>query len=284
MNDRACHFFDIDTIMIVDNKPWIVSKSNPNIPIMKMSQSDFNLSKNGIYKSHGNKIELNGKTFWLSNDMMNKLKVKAKNHKVDISNLSISMQEFLNKDLISNIDYKLNLDVIMSIKNTNDDVYIICSKNSKRNYETIVEKIEDKLKENGISIKKYYFISETFYNRDHDDISYKKVRLLLQHLVGYKTDGNKFIDEELERYNEIRYYDDEKQCINLAKDSNKIFQLFLSKTDPIVKSKIKDSIKSGENLLIVNEVTSNTHNKFITSRINIEYSNLIKAFESFRKF
>jgi len=284
MNDRACHFFDIDTIMIVDNKPWVVSKSNPNIPIMKISQSDFNLSKNGIYKSHGNKIELNGKTFWLSNDMMNKLKVKAKNHKVDISNLSISMQEFLNKDLISNIDYKLNMDVIMSIKNTNDDVYIICSKNSKRNYETIVEKIEDKLKENGISIKKYYFISETFYNRDHDDISYKKVRLLLQHLVGYKTDGNKFIDEELERYNEIRYYDDEKQCINLAKDSNKIFQLFLSKTDPIVKSKIKDSIKSGENLLIVNEVTSNTHNKFITSRINIEYSNLIKAFESFRKF
>jgi len=284
MNDRACHFFDIDTIMIVDNKPWIVSKSNPNIPIMKMSQSDFNLSKNGIYKSHGNKIELNGKTFWLSNDMMNKLKVKAKNHKVDISNLSISMQEFLNKDLISNIDYKLNMDVIIPIKNTNDDVYIICSKNSKRNYETIVEKIEDKLKENGISIKKYYFISETFYNRDHDDISYKKVRLLLQHLVGYKTDGNKFIDEELERYNEIRYYDDEKQCINLAKDSNKIFQLFLSKTDPIVKSKIKDSIKSGENLLIVNEVTSNTHNKFITSRINIEYSNLIKAFESFRKF
>jgi hypothetical protein len=280
----VAHFFDIDTVMIVDNQPWVVSKSNPNVPIMKISQSDFNLCKNGIYKSHGNKIEFNGKTFWLSSDLMNKLKVKAKNNKVDISNLSISMQEFLNKDVISNIDFKLNMDVIMPVKNTKDDVYIICSRNSKRNYETIVEKLEDKLKENGIAIKKYYFISETFYNRDHDDIAYKKVRLLLQHLVGYKTDGNKFIDEELERYNEIHYYDDEKHCINLTKDSNKIFQLFLSKTDITVKSKIKDSIKSGDNLLIINEVTSNTHNKFITSKVNIEYSNLIKAFESFRKF
>lgn len=277
-------FYDIDTILIVDNQPWIVSKSNPNVPIMKISQSDFNLCKNGIYKSHGNKIEFNGKVFWLSNDLMNKLKIKAKNNKVDISNLSISMQEFLNKDVISNIDFKLNMDVIMSIKNTKDDVYVICSKNSQRNYETIIEKMEDKLKENGINIKKYYFISETFYNRDHDDISYKKVRLLLQHLVGYKTEGNKFIDEELEKYNEIYYYDDEKHCINLAKDSNKIFQLFLSKTDNVVKSKIKDSIRSGDNLLIINEVTSNTHNKFITSKVNIEYSNLIKAFESFRKF
>lgn len=281
---RISHFFDIDTLLIVDNQPWVVSKSNPNIPIMKISQSDFNLSKNGIYKSHGNKIEFNGKVFWFSNDLMNKLKVKAKNHKVDISNLSISMQEFMNKDLLSNIDFKLNMNVIMPVKNTNDDVYVICSKNSQRNYETIIGKLEDKLKENGISIKKYYFISETFYNRDHDDISYKKVRLLLQHLVGYKTEGNKFIDEELDKYDEIRYYDDDRQCINLAKDSNNLFQIFLSKTDPTVKSKIKDSIKSGENLLIINEVTSNGYNKFITSKVNIEYSNLIKAFESFRKF
>ncbi len=276
------HFFDIDALMIVDSQPWIVSKSNPNIPIMKISQSDFNLSKNGIYKSHGNKIDFNGKIFWLSDNLMHKLKVKSKNHKVDISNLSISMQEFLNKDIISKIDFKLNMDVIMPIKNTNDDVYVICSRNSKRNYEIIVEKLEESLKENGILIKKYYFISDTFYNRNHDEISYKKVRLLLQHLIGYKTDGNKFIDEELDKYDEIDYYDDDKHSINLVKDSNKILQIFLSKTDSVIKSKIKDSLKSKENKLVINEVTSNDHNKFITSKVNIEYSNLIKAFESFK--
>lgn len=281
---RISHLFDLDTLLIVHNQPWIVSKSNPNVPIMKMSQSDFNLSKSGIYKSHDNRIDLNGKIFWLSNDLMNKLKVKSKNSNVDLSELSISMQEFLNKDLISNIDYDINMNVIMPVKNTKDDVYIICSKNSKRNYEPIIEKFENKLKELGISIKNYYFISETFFNRDEDEISYRKARLLLQHLVGYKTDGNKFIDEELERYNVVNYYDDEKHCINLIKDSNNIFQLFLSKTDTIVKSKIKDSIKTGENLIVVNDFTHNSQNKFITSKVNIEYSNLIKAFESFRKF
>lgn len=276
------HFFDIDTLITLDNQPWIVSKDNPNIPIMKISQSDFNLSKNGIYKSHGNKIELNGKTFWLSNELMNKLKLKAKNSKVDLSRLSISMQEFLNKELITNLDFKLNMDVVLPIKNTDDDIYIICSRNSKRNYEGIIEKLEDKLKENGLVVKNYYFISETFYNRNSDETSYKKIRLLLQHLVGFKTDGNKFIDEELERYNEIQYYDDDIESISLIGQSNKVFQIFLSKTDSVVKSKVKDSIKSGENLIVTNQLTSNTRNKFITNKVTIEYSNLIKAFESFK--
>lgn len=276
------HLFDIDTLITIDNQPWIVSKDNPNVPIMKISQSDFNLSKNGIYKSHGNKIELNGKIFWLSNDLMNKLKIKAKNSKVDLSRLAISMQEFLNKELITNLDFKLNMDVILPIKNTDDDIYIICSRNSKRNYEGIIEKLEDKLKENGLVVKNYYFISETFYNRNSDETSYKKIRLLLQHLVGYKTDGNKFIDEELERYNEIQYYDDDIESMSLIAQSNKIFQMFLSKTDSVVKSKIKDSIKSGENIIVANQLTSNTRNKFITNKVTIEYSNLIKAFESFK--
>jgi hypothetical protein len=276
------HFFDIDTLILLNNQPWIVSKDNPNVPIMKISQSDFNLSKNGIYKSQGNKIELNGKVFWLSSDLMNKLKIKAKNSKVDISRLSISMQEFLNKELIDNLDFKLNMDILMPIKNTNDDIYIVCSKNSKVNYEGIISKFEDKLKDNGLVIKNYYFISETFYNRNSDETAYKKARLLLQHLVGYKTDGNKFIDEELERYNEIFYYDDDIHSLSLIRQSNKIFQVFLSKTESVVKSKIKDSVKSGENIIHINELTSNIRNKFITSKVVIEYSNLIKAFESFR--
>jgi len=275
------HFFDIDTILVVNNQPWVVSKDNPNVPIMKLSQADFNLCKSGIYKSHDNKIEFNGKTFWLSTDLMNKLKVKCKNSKVDVSNLAISMQGFMNGDVISNIDYDINMDILLPIKNTNDDLYVICSRNSKRNYDTIISKVENKLKENGIVIKNFYFISETFYNRNSDDISYKKVRLLLQHLVGYKTDGNKFTDEEIEKYNELYYYDDDKHSIALAKQSNDIFQVFLSNTESNIKSMIKESIKGKDNLLVINEVTPNKHNKLISSKVVIEYSNLIKAFEKF---
>ena len=71
------HFIELDIILKTDSKPWIVDRLNPNIPIMKMDISEFNLSKSGIYKSHGNKIQFNGKTFWLSNEFMNKLKIKS---------------------------------------------------------------------------------------------------------------------------------------------------------------------------------------------------------------
>ena len=194
------HFFDIDTLIKIDNKVWIVDKTNPNIPIIKISTSDFNLIKNGVYKSQGNKVDYNGQSFWLPIDIFNKLKVKLKLNNGNLGNIGISMQEFLNKDIIDNIDFKINLDNISHLKNKTDDIYIICSKQNKKNYETVLNKLEEKLKEEGLKIKNFYYISETFYNQNDDDIRYNKIKLLLQHLVGYRTHINKFTDEEITKY------------------------------------------------------------------------------------
>ena len=90
------HFIDLDIILKTESKPWIVSKENPNIPILKMEPSDFKLFQSGIYRNQNNKIEFNGKTFWLSNEFMNKVKLSAKKYRADISNLAISLQEYLN--------------------------------------------------------------------------------------------------------------------------------------------------------------------------------------------
>ena len=76
-------FIDLDIILKTESKPWIVSKDNPNIPIMKMNPHDFKIFQSGIYRSHNNKIEFNGKTFWLSTDFMNKVKLASKKHKAD---------------------------------------------------------------------------------------------------------------------------------------------------------------------------------------------------------
>lgn len=275
------HFFDIDTMLIADSKVWVVDKRNPNVPIMKISQSDFNLIKSGIYKSQNSRIDFGGKSYYITSDMMNTLKIKCKNYKSDISNLGFSMQEFMNKELIENIDYKINIDNIQHIKNTDDHIYIICSKNTKRNYELMIKKVEDKLKENGLIIKNYYFISETFYNRDEDKIIHDKVRLLLQHLIGLKTDGNKFTNEEISKYSEIYYYDDDISSINLAINSNSIMQVLISNSDQDIKSKIKEILKSEDNIINVNLVTPNKFNRFKSTKVNIEWSNLIKAFEKF---
>ena len=276
------HFFDIDSILEVNAKVWIVDKTIPNIPIMKISQSDFNLIKNGIYRSQGNSINFGGHTYWLPTDLFEKLKIKSKNHRTDISNLSFSMQEFMNKELIENLDYNIKLDNISHLKNTDDDIYVICSKNNKRNYELMISKIEDKLKDSGLFIKKYYYISETFYNRNEDDISHKKVRLLLQHLIGYKTEGDKFIDEKIEKYNEVLFYDDELASVKLAIDCNKLLMYLISNTESSIKELIKQEIKQTEPLLVVNQITGNKVKKFVSTDVKVQFSNLIKVFESFK--
>jgi hypothetical protein len=83
------HFIDLDIIIQTESKPWIVSKDKPNFPILKMDPSDFKIFQSGIYQKDNNKIEFNGKSFWLSNDYMNKIKIACKKYKVDISNLAI---------------------------------------------------------------------------------------------------------------------------------------------------------------------------------------------------
>lgn len=276
------HFFDLDSILIINAKVWIIDKTIPNIPLLKVSQSDFNLIRSGIYKSQGNSINFGGHTYWLPTNLFEKLKIKAKNHRTDISNIAFSMQEFMNKELIENLDYDINYENLQHLKNTDDDIYIICSKNTKKNHELMISKIEDKLKENGLFIKKYYHISETFYNRNDDDVSHKKVRLLLQHLVGYKTESDKFIDDKIEKYQEVYYYDDESNSINLSINCNKLLMLILSNTESKLKDLIKQDIKQLEPVLIVNKITGNKVNKYVTTKVVIQFSNLIKVFESFK--
>jgi hypothetical protein len=278
------HFFDIDTLIKIDNKVWIVDKTNPNIPIIKISTSDFNLIKNGVYKSQGNKVDYNGQSFWLPTDIFNKLKVKLKLNNGNLGNIGISMQEFLNKDIIDNIDFKINLDNISHLKNKTDDIYIICSKQNKKNYETVLNKLEEKLKEEGLKIKNFYYISETFYNQNDDDIRYNKIKLLLQHLVGYRTHINKFTDEEITRYNTVHIYDNQYDTIKIVDEANQILKSILKKTDDGLKSVIKEDISEYRPVLIVNQMTDNELNKRIIKKITIDYSNLIRTFESFKLY
>ena len=277
------HFFDLNTLVDIKQLCWIVDKTNPNIPIMKITKSDFNLIKSGIYKSQGNKVEFNGQTFWLPNEMFNRLKVKLKTNRISISNIGISMQEFLNSEIIKGIDFKLNLDNIIHLKNTSDDIYIICSKQTKKSYESIIDKLKEKLFEEGLKIKNFYFISETFYNSDNDDIKYNKIKLLIQHLVGYKTENNKFIDQEIERYDSIYFYDDELDTIKMSDEINVVLKFLLSKTDDGLKSVIKEDIKEYRPSLFINQITDNNFNRSLSKKVILDYTSLIKTFEGFRK-
>jgi hypothetical protein len=51
-------------------------------------------------------------------------------------------------------------------------------------------------------------------------IEYKKMKLFIQHLLGYKTTNGKIIDEEIERYECITYYGSDKTTLSYADKVN----------------------------------------------------------------
>jgi len=272
------HFIDINVIFSCESKAWIVDKDNPNIPITKIDPHEFNLFKSGIFMSQGNKLSFNGHDFWLPTSFMNLLKIKAKNYKSDVSNLGISLQEFMNKDVVDNIKFHLDMSIFNQIINTNDDVYIICSKNTKRNFDKPIKKLESDLKNVGIGIKGFFYVSETFYNVDEDDISYKKVKIILEHLIGLKIEDS-ILNEEIVKYDQIIYWDDNKSSISLANEINDVLESLLLKSEESIRSKVSRIIKDEKNSLIIREFFHNKSNKYRENIVDLIYSNTIRGFK-----
>ena len=278
------HFIDLDILIKNDSKAWIVDKNNPNIPILKIDNSDLSVFKSGILKSQNNKMSFNGKTFYLSNEFMNRLKSKVKKHKSDFSNLGISFQEFLNPELIENVKFEIDLSILKNIVNTNDDIYIFCSKNTKENFKNQILNLEEEFEKIGLTIKKFYYLSETFFNKDEDQMAFIKNKVILQHLIGLKVDGDKFIDENIDEYSEIFYYDDNLSSTKLSLDINGIFEKFTMNTEKSIKESIKLKVQNNDKILNIKEFTNNKANKFRESSVQLEFSNLIKSFENFNPF
>jgi hypothetical protein len=275
------HFFDIDTLVKVEGNAWIVDKRNPKVPIMKISKSDLHLLENGIYRKQGNKIEFNGRTFWLPTELYNQIKIKAKLFKTDLANLAISLQEFYNKSVVEELKFEFNLETLLTLKNTQPEIFIICSRQTKKNYEVIVEKLKEELLKNGMKVKSFYYISDTFYNIDDDTIRFKKLRLFLQHLVGFKTSGQAFSSEEITQYSKVYYYDDQIDTLQLEVEVNPMLNLLYSNTRSGIKDLIKENIKDFEPQLIINKINDNFYNRLETTKVILEISSFIKKFEGY---
>ena len=275
-------FFDLSVLIELESKVWLVSRTKPSIPIVKISTSEFNLIKKGVYVKFGQRMKIGGSDYWLSKDLSEEIKIKCVKSNTNISELVFSMQEYMNPSIIEKLNYKIHKDNLYNIKNVDDDIYIICSKNTKNNYDYLIKKLEEFLESIGLKVKNYYYISETYFNRNEDDICHKKVRLLLQHLIGLKTEGDKFIDEEITKYDIISYYDESKEVIEMCKNINDTLLFLQKNSEESISEKVKNLLKSDYTELIVNEVTFNRVNKFITTPVKITTQNIIKNFESFK--
>lgn len=273
------HIFDIDVLLSINAKPWIIDKDNPNVPLLKINKSDYNLIRNGVYKTQNNMLEYNGKTYWLPNNLFNRLKVMAKNKRININNLAISMQEFLNKEVIDNIDYKINFESIKHLKNKTEDIYLICSTNTERNYKKMVEKLMEKLKYEGIDIKKIYFVNDSFSSADPDEIVFKKAIICLKHLVGYEIQNEKFIDTPINKYSKLEYYDDDYDTLKMVDEINSYLSMVLSKSDDGIKEVVKEDVRDDRAVFVAKKITSNKYNNYTTSECKLSLNNVVKKFK-----
>lgn len=276
------HFFDLNTLITINSKVWIVENTNPNIPLLRISKHEFNLIKKGVYKNFNIKVKLSGNEYWISEEIYNNLKVSCKNKKANIADLAFSMQEFMNPEIIEKGDYQIHIENIRHLKNTQDDIFIICSKNSKKAYDPIIEKLEDKIKELGLTIKKYFFISETFYNKDKSEIVTAKTKLLLQFLIGLKIEDNKFTNQEIERYDKVTLYEDDVNTIKMITNANDTLHFLVNNTEEYLKEQIRTTIKDKECEIMIKQVTFNKANIFIDSKVELQWRNIVRKFESFK--
>lgn len=274
-------FIDFDALVSIDNKIWVVDKKNANVPLMKISKTEFNLIKSGVYKNQGNKIDFNGKTFYLPTNLWNNIKIKSKNYNTNLSDIALSLQEFLNKEMIDGLDFELNDKLIDHIMNEVVDLYIICSKQVKERYSTMIEKVTQELRLKGLKIKNFYFISENFTNLNEDDIRFKKIRLFLQHLIGYKTEQDHFVDEEITKFEQIHYYDNNSQTLKLTQEINNTLEFLLSRTDDGLRNVIKEDIEDYKPVLWCHKVNSNQVNWVENKKVVLNISKIITTFENF---
>lgn len=277
-------FIDFNVLLEINSCAWIVDKKNANVPILKIPQSDFNIIKSGIFKKQGNKVDFNGRVYYLPESLMNKIKIKTKSLDVNFSNLGISLQEFMNKEIIESKDYKINEDLIKELKNQIDDIYVICSNQTRKSYESIIDKIKDEFHKNGLKIKTFYPISENFMNQNEDDIKFKKMRLLLQHMVGYRTDGKKFEDNEITRYDQIYYYDNYYETLKITKEINNLLEFLLSRSDDGLRSVIKENVLDFRPTLWVHKENENKMNRRTSEKVILNISKIVKTFENFNPY
>lgn len=275
----VAHFFDIDTFVKLEQKVWIIDKSKPNSPVLKLSKSDYNILKKGLFLNQNLKLRIGGEYFYFNKEMLDSIKLGCKKIKANVSDLTFSFTEFKN---IESLNYKLDLSSIKHLFRTNDIVYIVCSKMKNPFYEKIVEELNQKLRSNGVKPRDFYFLIEDSTKVLDDDILiYKKIKLFLQHLVGYKTDNNTFIDEKLTDVDDVYYYGDNKTDISRMSSFNKLFRKLISNTDEYLKDIILGVINERKKTLTTHFVSSNKMNLFDTKSYDLSYNNRLKRFKDF---
>lgn len=256
------HFFDINSLIEFESKVWIVSKTNPKTPLIKIEIHEYKMIKSGIYSKYDNKQIFGNEEYFINDKLHDEIRVKCVKNNININDLYFSHAEFTDKSipkkyrLIDNYDF---------LANSGTDIYILCSRNTQENYGVAIGSILKYFADLGLEVINIYNLTESFHNRDKDSISHKKAMVVLQHLLGWKIKNNEMLSK-IREYDKISYYDDSIKAIENLNNLN----TFLNSINDI--ETVDVSNKSITSIL----TNSNKSNPFSKTTTNLKLDKIKK--------
>jgi len=274
------HIIDTDILMTLPAKAWVIDKDNPNIPIMKLDRHQLSIISSGLYRKQNNRIDFDGRTYFLPDDMMDTLIHKCKKSNSDPTKLALSIQEFLNPELMALLEPTFDLTILNHIRNTPDHIYLICSSNTKESTGPHIETLVEKIKDYGLNVTDIYYLTESWKKKDDDKVAYNKIRLAVQHLTGLKASGDGLSDTEINTYRQVELYDTSTLVIETGKKVNDILFHMTEMSEKNMIPIIKQKVRARDLILSLNRWTGNRMNKIEKTLVPVSYSN-IASFEGF---
>lgn len=278
------HFFDLDhTLWETPYHIWVIDKKEPYKYILKLTPLEFSNIENGFYKHFNFEIKYNGKSFFISKDLYEKIqKIK----KINIIDLGISFRELHEEEFINNNPMYINWQYINHLINRKDiHIALLTGRYKQEKYEKLLNKLRIILKERGLEIFKIYFVGE-LKNSD-SVIANNKAKIILEHLTGLKIEDQRFVEKLQDDYTDIHFYDDLWLNFNKMNNLNNLFYKTLenTKTNKVLYDRIVDRLKENDLNLINYLVSSNELNWFETYELKLQlpnlYENKIYSFNNF---
>ena len=138
----------------------------------------MNLIQNGIFKKDNILIDYNDQKWWISKSIFDRINLKKRIQ--DPKRLGISFVEFYNDEFIENSKIKYLFYNIQHMVGKDEKIIILSGRNNRKSVGNLLNELRLKLKEKDIEIFKIYFVSDKFYYRHNERISYDKSVVLFR--------------------------------------------------------------------------------------------------------
>ncbi len=281
---KDLHLFDLDyTLWRNDAKLAVINKKEPKHIIYRIPHEEVSFMKD-FYKNYNLKVSYNGYEWFLSEKIWENINRVQKDIKLE--DIGITFREFTDSEILENQIYKTEylLNNLTHLKNLPIELGFVtarCEKNKhSKNITILADKIEKRIR---VGVDKIFFVNDIDNNDNVDVTAFRKAKIILEYLIGFKIKGDKFIDLKQYEYNNIAFYDDDMKNIEVVNNLQSLMESILSKSDSDVKNKIMDRLKNNDLTYKTYFITQNKIEPFYIKEYKMLPPTHIKMFENYSK-